>query len=310
MSKLSVIMSTYREPEKYIRLSVQSILDQSVSDFELIVVIDDPENEPMERLLNEYRSQDPRVVVLKNERNLGLVGSLNRALAVAHGEWIARMDSDDVAAPDRFEKELAYLQEHRLDLVGSLVHRMDEQGNLLTALDSRHYEPSVVMRSLRIADCVPHPTWLLKREVYEALGGYREMPRCEDYDFLLRALKAGYRIGLCDDFLLNYRISVGGISQSGLLQQRLSAKYLSDNFDRLEQVTEAEVNQQVKKQLTERAVSRYQKADALFLKARRFGKRKPFRCLFCLIASLCISKHQRIRFYDMLKLRKLRKSAA
>ncbi len=310
MCKISVIMSTYREPEQYIRLSVQSILDQTFSDFELIAVIDDPENAPMEQLLNEYRTMDSRVIILKNERNLGLVGSLNRALAVAHGEFVARMDSDDIAAPDRFEKELRYLDEHRLDFVGSPVHRMNEHGDILPALDARHYEPSVIMQSLRIADCVPHPTWLLKREVYEALGGYRDMPRCEDYDFLLRALKSGYRIGLCDDCLLNYRLSAGGISQSGLLQQRLAAKYLSKNYDRLEQVTGDEVEQQIRTQLTARALSRYQKADSLFIKARQLGKRRPLRCLACLVASLCISRHQRIRFADMLKLRKIRKHAA
>lgn len=310
MCKLSVIMSTYREPEQYVRLAVDSILNQTFTDFEFIIVIDDPNNAAMEALLNEYHLSDPRVAVLKNEKNLGLVGALNRALSVAHGTYVARMDSDDIATPDRFEKEFHYLQEHRLDIVGSLVHRMDENNVLLPGLDSRHYSPQVVMDSLMVAACVPHPSWLLKREVYDALGGYREMPRCEDYDFLLRALKAGYRIGLCDDFLLNYRISTGGISQTGLLRQHLAAKYLSRNYKRLEQVDESEICQNVFDRLSDGAARRYRKADALFLKARRFGKKRPIQCLACLIASLCISKHQRSRFRDMLKLRKIRKQDA
>ena len=305
MCKLSVVMSTYREPEEYIRLAVRSVLEQTYTDFEFIIVIDDPENKEMERWLTAFAAEDDRIVILKNEKNLGLVGALNRALEAVRGEFVARMDSDDIAMPDRFEKQLAYLESHKLDLVGALIRRMDEEGEVLSGLDTRHYPPEVIMNELRVTDCVPHPTWLLRREVYERLGGYRLINRCEDYDFLLRALKAGYSIGLCDEYLLNYRIFTKSISQSGLLEQRLTARYLARSFSRLDEVSMDEIRRRVLSKATPGASKRYRKADVLFRTA--LGCRNPIKKLGYLALSVLTSSHQLPRLLDMAKLRKIRK---
>lgn len=303
--KLSVVMSTYREPEEYIRLAVQSVLDQTFTDFEFLIVIDDPANADMERWLTAFAAQDERIVLLKNEKNLGLVGALNRALGEVKGTFVARMDSDDIAAPDRFEKQLAYLEAQRLDLVGALIHRIDEDGNVLPGLDTRHYPPEVIMGELRVTDCVPHPTWLARRAVYDTLGGYRLINRCEDYDFLLRALKAGFRLGLCDEYLLNYRIFTKSISQSGLLEQRLTARYIAKQFDRLDEVDMDEIRRRVIAKATPAATRRYRKADGLFRAA--LGARNPIKKLWLLALSVLTSRHQLPRLLDMAKLRKIRK---
>ncbi len=307
MCKLSVIMSTYREPENYLRLSVQSILDQTFTDFEFLIVIDDPENAAMEQWLSEYAARDSRIHLIKNETNLGLVGSLNRALQDAQGEFVARMDADDISSPDRFEKELHYLQEQQLDLVGSLTQRIDENGDEIPGVVSRHYPPNIIMRSLMIADCVPHSSWLLKRELYTALHGYREIPRAEDYDFLLRALKAGFRIGLCDEYLIQYRNVSNSISHSALLQQRLTAKYLVKNYHRLEHVSTEELRQAVLARVTDRAAQRYFQADILFNTARRYGKRQLFKLAYYLLAALFTSRYQAGRYLDMLRLHNIRR---
>lgn len=307
MCKLSVIMSTYREPEDYIRLSVQSILDQTFTDFEFIIVIDDPENTAMEQWLAEYAARDSRIRIVKNQTNLGLVGALNRALQEAHGEFVARMDADDISLPDRFEKELQYLQEHQLDLVGSLTQRIDENGNELPGVASRHYPPETIMHSLLITDCVPHVSWLLKHEMYTALHGYREIPRAEDYDFLLRALKAGFRVGVCDDCLIHYRNTANGISHSALLQQRLTAKYLLKNYHRLEHVSTEEIQKEVLSQVTGRAAQHYFQADVLFNTARRYGKRQIVKLVGYLLAALFTSRYQAGRYVDMLRLHRIRR---
>ncbi len=305
MCKLSVIMSTYKEPEEHLRLAVESILTQTVSDFEFVIVLDNPENTMIERVLTEYAARDPRLILVKNEKNLGLVNSLNRALSYVHGEYVARMDSDDISSPDRFEKELAYMEEHRLDLVGALLCRIDEAGAPLKGLDTHHYSPDIVMQSLRIFDCVPHPTWLVKREVYDTLKGYRHINRAEDFDFLLRALKHGYRIGLCDAQLLRYRICQSGISRSGLLEQRLTAKYLTRNFDRLDDVTMEEIQSTVLKRLSDAECRHYSKADVLLRKAQG-SRSNPLKFGGYLLASLLTSKHQADRLRDMAALRKIR----
>lgn len=308
MCKVSVIMSTYKEPLEYIHHSVQSILSQTLKDFEYIIVLDDPENREIEAVITSYQSQDDRILLLKNEQNLGLTGSLNRALQIAKGIYIARMDADDYAYPERLEKEVDYLQGNKLDLVGTLMHRMDEAGELILGMDTQHYSPQVVMKSLRIDDCIPHPTWLGRREVFESLNGYRMMDRSEDYDFLLRALKKGYRLGLCDAYLLNYRISTTGISQTGLLKQWLSARYLSENFNRLEQVEMAEVGEQVFGRVKESDCTKYLLADRMLTQALKLRKEKPVVALFLLGKCFCISKYYRLKFWDAFRLRVIRKT--
>ena len=99
------IMSTYNESENYIRSSINSILEQTLHDLELIVVIDNPENEAAVAAVNAFASEDSRVKILCNENNLGLVRSLNKAISAAHGEILARMDADDISSMTIFRTE-------------------------------------------------------------------------------------------------------------------------------------------------------------------------------------------------------------
>lgn len=307
MDRISVIMSTYNEAEATLRCAIESILSQTHRDIEFIIVPDNPENEAVHHIVSSYAKTDSRITVVDNNKNLGLVGALNLALKHVTGTYVARMDADDISLPERLEAQLEYLKQNDLDLVGALVERIDESGERLPGLESRHYSSAVIMKSLRISNCVPHPTWLLKREVYTALGGYRDMPRCEDYDFLLRALKAGFRIGLCDKCLLQYRISTQGISQSGLFRQQLSARYLSKQFNRLEQVTAEELSRFLDQKQADRVAERYQRANNLFMEALGYRRKNPLKMGVLLLRSLCVSKQYRQKFYDMFKLKLIRK---
>ena len=208
MPSVSVIMSAYREPTEYLQASVNSILSQTCSDFELIILLDDPENASAWDCLQGFAQKDPRVRLFKNGRNLGLTGSLNRALSFAQGEYVARMDADDISAPDRLEKQLAFLQENRLDVCGAWVMDMDERGKPISGKPTRTPQSdSGVKKFLRRNSAILHPTWFLKRSVYAQLGGYREIDACEDYDFLVRAALKGFRLGNVGESLLLYRLS-------------------------------------------------------------------------------------------------------
>lgn len=110
-------MSTYNEENMLIRQAVESILNQTYSEFEFIIVLDNPKNIEIANLIQEYASRDKRIVILKNEKNLGLVKSLNKALEISKGEYIMRMDADDISEKDRIEKEYKFLKENNLDLV-------------------------------------------------------------------------------------------------------------------------------------------------------------------------------------------------
>ena len=113
MPKISVLMSVYNEPIDWMRQAIESILNQTYKDFEFIIVNDNPEREENQFVLNEYRNKDSRIIILCNEHNIGLTKSLNKGLTVANGEYIARMDADDIALPKRFEKQALYLAKNK-----------------------------------------------------------------------------------------------------------------------------------------------------------------------------------------------------
>lgn len=106
---VSVIMTNYNTPEEYLRQAIDSILAQTYSNFEFIIV-DDCSTDNSLSILESY--EDKRIQILKNSKNIGLTKSLNKALAICKGEFIARMDSDDISAPDRFEKQIEYQKSH------------------------------------------------------------------------------------------------------------------------------------------------------------------------------------------------------
>lgn len=288
---ISIIMSTYREKTEYIRLSIESMLNQTYRDIELILVPDDPDNNSVTEVLKEYQARDTRIRILENKKNLGLPGALNKALKEARGEYIARMDADDISHPERLEAQLQFLQDHDLDLVGTRKQCINENGERISGSETPFYSPDTVMRRLRWHDCLPHSTWLAKREVYHRLGGYRDMPRSEDFDFLLRSLEQGMKMGMCDQILFDHRINDAGISRSGMLEQLLASWYLTDHFGQLEQIAPQEVRDHIRLKMTPERAARYCKATDSFDQAVRCRKTNPIGSGVCLLKSLVLSPY-------------------
>lgn len=109
--KVSVIMATYNRAETYLPRAIDSILSQTMGDFEFII-IDDASKDSTKEILKSYAKKDKRLRIFSNEYNKGLVYNLNLGLQKAHGEYIARMDDDDKSLPERFEKQIAFLKEN------------------------------------------------------------------------------------------------------------------------------------------------------------------------------------------------------
>ncbi len=173
---ISVIMSAYQEDLSVFVPAVTSILDQKGPSFELILVLDDPENTELASWVDENLLSDDRVRVLRNKNNLGLARSLNRAIENASGDFLCRMDADDIAEPHRLEKQLSYLREHELDLVGSRVNVVDAEGEFLYMTPQPPCTPEKVAKVLKWNNCLAHPTWFGRKEVFAQ--GYREIPLC------------------------------------------------------------------------------------------------------------------------------------
>ncbi len=236
---VSVIMSAYNESSGELERSIASILNQSFGDFEFIIVNDNPENRDIKRALKS--ADDDRIRILENERNLGLVASLNRAIGIAEGCYIARMDADDISMPKRLEDQLAYLTGHGLDLIGSFLELIDEKEETIRPLMRFPVETKRIEKYMRWGSCLAHPSWFGKKEVFTALQGYRGASHCEDYDFLLRAIKTGYKMGNIPEIELKYRIRTRGISRANREDQYLLRSYLAAKKRVIDRITEEEI---------------------------------------------------------------------
>ncbi|MDD3139940.1 MAG: glycosyltransferase [Lachnospiraceae bacterium] len=233
---ISVIMCTYNEPVEWVEEAVNSILCQSYKVIEFIIVVDDPTNHAIVDFL--YSLNDERIRIYINEKNLGLVKSLNRAIKYCKGEYIARMDADDISYKNRLERQLIYLENKKLDLVGCDFLNFDTHGNL--SIKKGGYSFEVCMKLLKIGNYIAHPTWLAKKKLFYDLDGYREIETCEDYDFLRRAINRGYSVANVNEVLFQYRQNNLGISSSNWAKQATITRILADNYNMGYEVTEKE----------------------------------------------------------------------
>lgn len=274
---VTVIMSIYNESVSELNKSINSILNQSYRNLEFIIINDNPLNKQLGNQLNELVRQDSRVKVYVNNNNIGLVESLNRALGFSHGDYIARMDADDISEPSRIKKQVSYIEQKNLDLIGSSLILIDEQDVQFGTLHFPTRNEQIV-RFMKYGTCLPHPTWLGKKEVFDCLHGYRKALYCEDYDFLLRVLKRGYKVGNCDGYDLRYRVRKCGISQSNYVKQYVLRKYLYKHRDIILQVDEEDILLYLNSDKFEEACLAYE--DFCTVKK---NVKKNFLCIFQLL---------------------------
>lgn len=182
--KVTVLLPVHNG-EPYLSEAIDSILGQSFCDFELLI-IDDGSTDRTSAIVESYR--DPRIRLLRHPRNLGLVSTLNRGLAEAHGAYVARIDADDVCLPDRLQAQVAFLDRHpEVGVLGTAVQIVDPVG---TAGATVRFPVSHAMArwALLFSSPIAHPAAMMRKDVITRLGGYRaEAVHCEDYDLWWRA---------------------------------------------------------------------------------------------------------------------------
>ncbi len=182
--KLSILMPVYNS-EDTIRPAVSGILEQSYTDFEFIIV-DDGCSDQTIPLIKEFN--DPRIQLLTNEENIGLTCSLNKAIAVSTGRYIARQDADDVSLPGRLEKQIAFLDSHPdIAVLGTNRATLSSDGKITSSI---LYPKEPNHADFLQRNRVPHGSTMTRREILDEVGGYNEMFRMsQDYDLWLRISK-------------------------------------------------------------------------------------------------------------------------
>ena len=179
--KISAIMSVYNG-EKYLREAIESILNQTFTDFEFIIVNDGSTDNSLE-IIKSY--DDERIKIINNEQNIGLTKSLNKALKQARGEYIARQDADDVSLPNRFEEQMKYFDKHpEVALLGTSVSYIDENGKI-TGKYSVLANPRI--HNFLKDNQFKHGSTMFRKEIVNKLGGYNELFKySQDYELWLR----------------------------------------------------------------------------------------------------------------------------
>lgn len=221
---LTVLMPVYNAGP-HIREAIESILAQTHADFELLI-IDDGSKDDSAATISSYT--DARIRFVRNEQNLGLIATLNKGLAEANGELIARMDQDDIALPERLALQLAaFRREPDLIALGTSLTLMNVRGKTVGELPvlTGHEQ---IKRALAVTNPFAHPSMMFKRAAALEVGGYhKEAYATEDYDLWTRLSDLGPVANL-KERLLRYRLNPKGMSISLRTAQRENAAAIAE----------------------------------------------------------------------------------
>lgn len=205
MEKYSVLMSLYKkEHPEYLRLALDSMLNQTVAPDEIVLVEDGPLTPELYAILDEY----PMLHRVKNEKNLGLGLALNEGLKVCRNELVARMDTDDISKPDRCEKQLRRFEEKpELAIVGSHIDEFVGTPDNIISQRKVPLTSEAIYNFAKKRSAFNHPAVMYRKSAVMAEGGYSDLKRNQDVDIFGRMLFKGHKAENIDEALLWFRSS-------------------------------------------------------------------------------------------------------
>ncbi|TDQ24100.1 glycosyltransferase [Tenacibaculum caenipelagi] len=229
--KVSVVMSVYAEPIEWIEKAIFSILNQTFTSFEFIIVNDNPKRLENAKLLNKFKSIDKRIKILENNTNIGLTKSLNKALLLVKGEYIARMDADDISLPNRFKKQIDFLNQNKNYVAcgtrSIMINEFDKNIGVMKVPIS--FER--ICSKLIVGNPMAHPTLMIRKKVLtENNLQYDETLRySQDYNLIRELIKYGKLFNLKEKLLL-YRVSSNQITSKYSVSQQENANIIRERI--------------------------------------------------------------------------------
>lgn len=216
---VSVIMPAYN-CEKYIADAIESVLDQTYLNFELIVIDDDSKDRTFE-IIKKYSNKDPRVKVFKNKKNSGVSATRNRGISLAEGQWIAFLDSDDMWEPSKLEKQLEVAEEISAEFLFTGSSYINEEGEPFKGIFE--IPERVSYKELRNQNVISCSSVLIKKKFFDNIKMEKDEIH-EDYAAWLRILKLGVTAYGINEPLLIYRISRNSKSGNKLKSVKMTYK--------------------------------------------------------------------------------------
>lgn len=210
-------MSVYNG-EKHLEESIKSILNQTFKDFEFII-FNDGSTDRTPIILEKFRKMDTRIKVI-HQKNIGLTKSLNKGIKLSLGKYIARMDADDIAIPNRLEKQIEFIKNNfQLGAIGCWYYLINEYGDIIKKCKPSP-KFSKIKRNLVNSAPLIHPALMIKKEILEKINYYdEEFKYSQDRDLLLRILSHS-KLGIIPEFLLKLRYSKESISLQKETEQK------------------------------------------------------------------------------------------
>jgi len=209
---ISVIMPVYNPNLEQLEISLQSVLAQTYSNLELIIIYKSSGKEvdsKVQEIFEKYK--DNRIRIFHD--NSGFVSALNLGIEKSNGKFIGRMDSDDICVNTRFEEQSKFMQQNKLSLVGSWAFSITNEGKQIGTIEPP-YEHDKIRKKIMFHNPILHPTILVEKKMLEDIGYYNEkFYGAEDYELYLRAISKNYKIGNIPRYLIYLREAESSITR-------------------------------------------------------------------------------------------------
>ncbi len=225
---ISVLMSVYKNdiPEN-VKTAVESVYNQTLKPKQIVMIVDGPVSEELKQMLISFEKQYDIYENVWLEENLGTGGALEKNWEKCTCEYIAKMDSDDISVPDRFEKQMAYFEKHpETDVVGSSLQEFFVEPENLAGVKCCPEKHEDIVEFMKRRCPLAHSTVIMKREVLEKAGGYKPWFYAEDYYLFIRMYLAGAKFYNIQDILLFARMNYDSYERRGGLKYYKSVKGL------------------------------------------------------------------------------------
>ena len=299
MAKITVLMTTYNEKISVLEQAIESIRKQTFSDFNFLIIADNPGNKEIINCLERYRNIDSRIKYLINENNMGLPLSLNRGIECIETKYIARMDADDIAFLNRLEVQYQYLEAHQeVDLIGTNMVYIDEDSNVKYARGKIITNQKYIPTAMKYINFISHPTFMGKTEIFKKYK-YRNLRYSQDYDFSCRLLENGCVLGNIQEPLLYYR-QIETISDEKRIQQRMTYHSVQRCY-RKGNLTDSDITAIVEKEILSLDFQKELVADKKYTEAfKNLSKKNALKFVAQILDCAVMSKYQRKQLLNLI----------
>lgn len=202
---ISILMAVYaKEKPEYLIQSLESIFAQTLQPDEIYIIVDGRLPNTLEQVLEVYQKKDNRIKITRFQEHVMLGRALRRGVKLCGQELIARMDSDDIAKPERLEKQYAFMQKHKeIDVLGGWIEEFNEEN--FRQIKKMPVSQSAILRYARYRNPINHMTVMFRKEAVLEAGNYRHFPYLEDYELWNRMLAKGKQFYNLPEILVEMR---------------------------------------------------------------------------------------------------------